>query len=69
MHSGLRITAAAAAAAPPPTCRRFPPPSSFPRSDVALIEFIRALNDKQPVADKFIIEGALGDQHLLIRVG
>ncbi|PSC72968.1 hypothetical protein C2E20_3660 [Micractinium conductrix] len=35
--------------------------------DVALIEFIRALNDKQPVADKFIIEGALGDQHLLIR--
>ncbi len=43
-----------------------------PRSDVSLIEYIRALDEQLPPAERFIITpkgGPLDDTHLLVRVG
>ena len=63
--------------APPPPPPPVPVPvlTAVPRpgcplacSDVALIEFLRALDKKQDAHDKFIVEGDLGDTHLLVKV-
>jgi hypothetical protein len=51
--------ATAAAAAPLSPCRRC--------SDVALIEFIRSLDEKRAPEDRFIVAGDLGDTHLFIK--
>lgn len=37
-------------------------------SDVALIEFIRTLDEAQAPADRFVIRGDLGDQALFVKV-
>jgi hypothetical protein len=34
---------------------------------VALIEFIRSLDEKQAPEDRFIVAGDLGDTHLFIK--
>ena len=42
-------------------------PPLLPCSDVALIEFIRSLDEKQRPEDRFIVSGDLGDTHLFIK--
>ena len=49
---------------PPPLAALLPPCCS----DVALIEFLRALDKQQAAHEKFIVEGDLGDTHLLVKV-
>lgn len=54
---------------PPVLCAA---PRARPRSDVSLIEYIRALDEQLPPAERFIITpkgGPLDDTHLLVRVG
>lgn len=43
-------------------------PSCPTCSDVALIEFIRTLDEAQAPADRFVIRGDLGDQALFVKV-
>lgn len=43
-------------------------PSCPTCSDVALIEFIRILDEAQAPADRFVIRGDLGDQALFVKV-
>lgn len=45
-----------------------PTPLPVPCSDVALIEYIRTLDEAQAPADRFVIRGDLGDQALFVKV-